>query len=36
MKIFGEIIFPTFFGYQRSAANLGYVCEIFWGLGPLV
>jgi hypothetical protein len=31
-----KFIFPNFFGYQCSAANLGYACEIFGGLGQLV
>jgi hypothetical protein len=26
---------PNFGGYQRSAANLGYSCKFFGGLGPL-
>jgi hypothetical protein len=34
MNKFCEILFSKLFGYQRSAANLGYACEIFGGLGP--
>jgi hypothetical protein len=31
-----KFFFQFFFGYQRTAANLGHACEIFGGLGPLV
>jgi hypothetical protein len=35
-KIFREFFFQIFVGYLGSTANLGYVCENFGSLGPLV
>jgi hypothetical protein len=31
-----KFFFQIFFGYQCSAAILGYACKKIWGLGPLV
>jgi hypothetical protein len=35
-KIFREFFFQIFLGYRCSAANLGYACKKFGGLGLLV